>query len=528
MCCHFLPIRAQKLLLDAWHGWGDRNDGMDWTNVSTELFDRYGRCLGGGRGMEAPFWFCLGQQRPCLPQSGYGMGMAQACLPSKMMREREDATQEWPAVLFCSIWAPIVFQCFPFEPRWQVFDQRVQQLTNFMEEHDHLPQRKTPHQATLWPCCVGAVCHWRRKKIETFETGKPSQRRLKHVKILGCPSWVLISCDDLVGWSSSAQLHPILGALQDERMLASVVLSSCWDVGVSQCQSSLDIVRCHWMSWIPVGSFCGASQSRRPVGLAWPTCGHVADLFMTCFWSQVCVTSHEWRTSSSLSLSRQRPYWLVWRFWSLLRLHPVLQKEVQSQCGTASSAEDQGATTFLGYNTISQTPALQENHREPLRSNPGWEMPQMDCQSQADIISKRYCISCSFKRAIFIHFQYLLVALSYDGKTELPQQRRFICLLSVIIMYKPLKFLQLRAEPAKLNPQKWVSWCFIQIVSNQKALHASTALICHWECYIHSYPLAIHRLPPSARPWAMPRSSNYEKSRRWRSSWRHGMMRCLR
>ena len=141
----------------------------------------------------------------------------------------------------------------------------------------------------------------------------------------------------------------------------------------------------------------------------------------------------------------------------MLRLHPVLQKEVQSQCGTASSAEDQGATTLLGYNTISQTPALQENHREPLRSNPGWEMPQMDCQSQADIISKRYCISCSFKRAIFIHFQYLLVAPSFDGKTELLQQRRFICLLSVIIMYKPLKFLQLRAEPANLNPQKRVS-----------------------------------------------------------------------
>ncbi|CAL1145875.1 unnamed protein product [Cladocopium goreaui] len=68
---HFVPLRKGQNSSDL--------DGMDWTNVSTELFDRYGRYLGGGRGME-------------------------------------------------------------------VFDQRVQQLTNFMEEHDHLPQRKTPHQ----------------------------------------------------------------------------------------------------------------------------------------------------------------------------------------------------------------------------------------------------------------------------------------------------------------------------------------------------------------------------------------------
>lgn len=113
---------------------------MDWANVSTELFDRFGRYLGGGRGMKAG-----------------RLGMARTC-PKRM-----DATQECPAVLFCSIRAPILFHLFPFSPR-QVFDQRVQQLANFMEEHDHLPARRAHHQAT---CCMGAVCpvcHWRRKQ----------------------------------------------------------------------------------------------------------------------------------------------------------------------------------------------------------------------------------------------------------------------------------------------------------------------------------------------------------------------------
>ncbi|CAK9091824.1 unnamed protein product, partial [Durusdinium trenchii] len=67
---HFVPLRT---------GQNSSADGMDWANVSTELFDRFGRYLGGGRGMK-------------------------------------------------------------------VFDQRVQQLANFMEEHDHLPARRAHHQ----------------------------------------------------------------------------------------------------------------------------------------------------------------------------------------------------------------------------------------------------------------------------------------------------------------------------------------------------------------------------------------------
>ena len=52
-------------------------------------------------------------------------------------------------------WGPLAIV---FSHNWQVFDQRVQQLANFMEEHDKLPAQTAHHQALL-----GAV--WER---ETF------------------------------------------------------------------------------------------------------------------------------------------------------------------------------------------------------------------------------------------------------------------------------------------------------------------------------------------------------------------------